>query len=111
MDDETKFRIMLFDPLTIQFPPGHISGRVVILLPPLHLQLYDLSMGMDLLAGAHIGADVQLVALSFDVGENGVGSEKIFEFIRRSREDLRVIWQAYQDELNKRGALLGENHE
>ncbi len=104
--DGVEFRVKSFDPLVVELPTGPIVGRVTVVLPPVHLQLYDLSMGLDLLAGAHIGGDMPIAGLSFDVGAEGIAPEKVVGFIHKAQAELRTIWQAYQDELDKRGALL-----
>jgi len=50
-----------FDPLRIQLPGvGPFVGKVRVMLPEHHVKMWDLSMGIDLLEGAHIGGDARL---------------------------------------------------
>ena len=104
-DDGVRVRITAFEPLTVELPAGRIAGKVTIELPAVHVQLYDLSLG-GLLPGAHIGGDIGVVGLSFDAADVGMTPGQIADFITRAQPELKQIWRAYQDELDKRGALL-----
>jgi len=99
--------ITSFEPLTVTWPAvDRFVGDVTITLPAVHVQVYDLSLG-GALPGAHIGGDGQLFGLTVTLPEPGLTVGQMADFIHRARGELRTIWQAYQTELDKRGALLG----
>lgn len=98
--------ITSFDPLTVQWPAAdRFVGEVTITLPAVHVQVYDLSLG-GILPGAHIGGDGQLFGLTVTLPEPGLTVGQMSQFIHDARAELRQIWAAYQEELDKRGALL-----
>ena len=107
MDDDggVRVRITAFEPLTVELPAGRIAGKVTIELPAVHVQLYDLRMG-GLLPGTHIGGDIGMAGLSFDTGDVGMTPGQLADFITTAQDELRQMWRVYQDELDKRGALL-----
>ena len=100
--------IKSFNPLSLSIPKAEVFvGDVEIMLPDLHVQIYDLSMGIDLLKGAHIGADGQVFSLKLTIPEPGVTPAKMMEFVYAAQDTLEKMWKIAQKEMDKRGALLG----
>jgi hypothetical protein len=98
--------IASFEPFSMTLPTEQvIVGEVKIILPAVHLKVYDLSMG-GLLPGAHIGADDRIASVSITLPGPGVSLGEFVEFINRGRDDLREIWRIMQGELDKHGPLL-----
>jgi hypothetical protein len=97
---EVRIHIGQFNPLEVTIPKveGSFVGKVKIVLPDVHMQLYDLSMGIDLLKGAHIGADGPAFSVDMDVPEPGVTRAQMMEMILAAEEA--------QGELDKAGAIL-----
>lgn len=103
---KTQFIIKSFHPLDVTLPDQDmVEGIVQIVLPEIHIQIYDLSMGTSVLKGAHLGADVALNCVRLDFPEP-VEASKVMAFIIASREDLEKLWRAIQAEYDKKGALL-----
>ena len=103
-----KICISAFNPLRFSIPQAEVFvGKVEIILPDLHVQIYDLSMGIDLLKGAHIGGDGQVFSVDMTIPEPGVSPGKMMEFVYAAQDTLEKMWKMAQKELDKRGALLG----
>ena len=102
----TEVVITGFDPLSFILPIGkQLVGPVRVVLPPIHVQVYDLSMGFDLLKGAHLGSDVPIFGINIDfVGPVDMG--KFVQFLVESQDTLKGMWEVAQAEFDKRGALL-----
>ena len=91
-----------FDPLKITLPgAGPFIGTIKILLPEHHIKLRDLSMGIDLLQGAHIGDDARCWAVTFDVPEPGIEAGDLCKFIQETEAQLKDLWALVQAELDK----------
>lgn len=102
----TEFVIHGFHPLNVALPEGEqVEGKIRILLPPVHVQLYDLSMGIDLLKGAHIGGDAPMFGMTITLPEP-VDTGDLVKFLIASQGTLELLWAAYQHELDVKGALL-----
>lgn len=102
-----NFIITGFHPLNVTLPPGEeVVGKIRIVLPPIHVKVYDLSMGIDLLHGAHLGSDVPILGLDLEATEP-VPVEALMAFIVKSKDDLEQIWKLGQTQFDKKGALLG----
>lgn len=100
--------ISSFDPLRFSIPKAELFvGKVSIVLPDLHVQIYDLSMGIELLKGAHIGGDASVFSLDITIPEPGVSPGKMMEFVYAAQSTLEKMWKLAQKKLDKRGALLG----
>lgn len=108
-DDQTHDVLVDFDPLRITLPgAGPFVGRVRISLPEHHVKLLDLSMGIDLLAGAHVGGDGRVYGFEFTVPEPGITAGQLTEFIAVSQEQLKLLHRVIQEELDKRFLLGGK---
>lgn len=106
MTEPTEIRIKGFHPLDISLPEGDtVQGVVRIVLPDIHVQLLDLSMG-GILQGAHIGSDAALYGYELELPES-VEISKLMQFVIASREQLEEMWKLIQAEYDKKGALLG----
>jgi len=105
-DKPIEVTIENFHPLTITWPDGELVGEVRLVFPPIHVKMYDLSMGDIIPGGPHLGSDAPIVGctLTFD---KPADKGDFMKFIEASRDDLETAWQAYQDEFDKKGALLG----
>ena len=104
----SKICISAFNPLCISIQKAELFvGKVSIVLPDLHVQIYDLSMGINLLKGAHIGADGPVFSLDLTIPEPGVSPGKMLEMIYAIQDELEKIWKTAQEEMDKQGALLG----
>lgn len=102
----TEITINSFDPFTVSLPEGkQLVGKVRIVLPPIHVQVYDLSMGLDLLKGAHLGSDASIFGWNIDLPEP-VDTGKFMQFLVESQDTFRESWKVAQAEFDKRGALL-----
>jgi hypothetical protein len=109
MTDEptTKIVITSFHPLNVTLPPQEqLVGKVHIVLPDIHVQVYDLSMGIDLLKGAHLGSDAPMLGLDIDLPEP-VATGEFMKFIIASRDMLEEAWKLRQKRFDEKGALLG----
>ena len=101
-----RFEIKSFDPLTVVLPKeNQVSGKVRIVLPDIHVQLYDLSMGIRELKGAHIGSDAPLHGMLLEFSEP-VSASEVVKLIIEGREQFETVWKTYQAEYDKKGALL-----
>ncbi len=100
--------ISSFHPLQFSIPEVDMFvGKVSIVLPELHVQIYDLSMGIDLLKGAHLGGDAQVFSLDLTIPEPGITPAKMMEMIYAAQGTFEKMWKTAQKELDKQGALLG----
>jgi hypothetical protein len=106
----TKHTVLVdFDPLKITLPgAGPFVGTIEIMLPEHHFKLVGLSMGMDLLDGAHIGGDARMWAVTIpNVPEPGMEASDLLQFIEQSEPQLRELWALVQKELDKAYLLEG----
>ena len=104
--ETTKVLIKSFRPLNVILPPGkELVGKVRLVLPDIHIQVCDLSMGIDLLKGAHLGADVSVMGLEMEFSEP-VDVGDFMAFIIASQEQLEEMWKLGQEQFNEKGALL-----
>jgi hypothetical protein len=91
-----------FDPLRITLPgSGPFFGEIWIGLPPVHLNVMDLSMGFELLEGAHLGADVELWGLKMDIKEPGMTTGEMVGFIESIEPQLKRAWEICDEESRK----------
>ncbi|MFH1574651.1 MAG: hypothetical protein ABIG68_11750 [Acidobacteriota bacterium] len=91
-----------FDPYRVTMPPvERFVGKVQIMLPEHHFRLYDLSMGMDLLKGAHIGGDARCWALKLNLPEPGMTASDMMAFLQKSEKQIVALHKLVQDELDK----------
>lgn len=96
-----------FDPLKVSIPRAErFAGVVRIQLPPVHLVIYDLSLGGILDGAPHIGADARVTDLVLTLGEPGITGAQLFDLIYAAQDRFRDIWQAMQRAMDERGALL-----
>ena len=103
-----RISISAFNPLRLSIPKVELFvGKVSIVLPDIHVQIYDLSMGIELLRGAHIGADGQVFSLNMTIPEPGISPAQMMEMIYTTQGTLEKMWKIAQKELDKQGALLG----
>jgi len=99
-------RIKSFDPILIELPNVQtLTGEVRIVLPPIHLQIYDLSLG-GALPGAHLGSDAEIAGLTMTLQEPGMKASDMLAFIMAAQDDLKKMWDIWQAEFTKHGALL-----
>jgi hypothetical protein len=63
-------------------------------------------MGLRELAGAHIGADGEVLGLDMDIPEPGITAAEMMTFILAAQEQLAEMWRIAQRELDRQGALL-----
>jgi len=106
---ETRVYIKGFHPLNVVLPDGDaLQGKVNLVFPDVHVQLYDLSMGIDLLRGAHIGSDAPLFALAMDFPEP-IKMGEFMQFLVGTQNTLEKMWKLCQETLDKEGALLRRN--
>lgn len=104
---ETEIHVTQFNPLQVTLPKvERFVGTVRILLPDLHVQLMDLSMGIDLLKGAHIGSDGPLFSLDMTIPEPGITPGQMMELVYEAQDILEEMWRRCQELLDERGALL-----
>jgi hypothetical protein len=97
-----------FNPYRVEMPAiDRFVGEVNIMLPEQHFKLLDLSMGIDLLNGAHIGGDGRVWALKMDIPEPGMEAGKMLEFLVKAELQIREMHRALQGELDKT-FLLGK---
>lgn len=107
MGNITEIEIKGFHPLCITLPEGKtLQGKIRLTLPEVHVQVIDLSMGLDLLKGAHLGSDVPMFGLNMEFPDP-VDVGKFMLFVIESADTLEKMWRLAQEELNKKGALLG----
>jgi len=103
---KTEIVINSFDPFSVTLPKEkQLVGKVSVVLPPIHVQVYDLSMGFDLLKGAHLGADVPMLKVDFTLPKP-VETGKFAQFLVESQEQFAEMWRIGQVEFDKKGALL-----
>jgi hypothetical protein len=99
-------RIKSFDPVVIELPKVQtFIGETRIILPPLHLQLYDLSLD-GALPGAHIGSDAELAGVTITLSKPGIDAAEMLTFIMAAQDQFKAMWKIVQRELDKHGALL-----
>jgi hypothetical protein len=104
-DQATEIIITSFHPLSVTLPEGDtLEGKVRIVLPDVHVQLIDLSMG-GIIPGAHLGSDAAIVGYNIEFLEP-VETVEIMKFVVKSADLFEQIWEAYQAEFDKKGALL-----
>lgn len=97
----TTITINSFEPLNVTMPQSAITGDVVILLPPIHIKVKDMSFG-GVLPGAHIGADDNLARFSFTLTDgHEMTRAQIMELIDNCLEQLKKVWQLAQNEFDK----------
>jgi hypothetical protein len=107
--DETTTKIVIssFHPLSVTLPPEEqLVGKVRIVLPDIHVQMFDLSMGIRQLKGAHLGSDAPILGLDIDLPEP-VDTGDFMKFIIASRDELEEMWKLGQKQFDEKGALLG----
>ncbi len=97
-------KILQFDPLQLELPPGDIVGEIEIELPPVHVRILDLGMG-GLLPNAHIGADISAISIKMSV-ETPQGGQILLGHVRDFPADYKKIWELAQAEFDEQGALL-----
>ena len=102
----TEIQIKSFHPLNVTLPATkEVSGKVRILLPDIHVQVWDLSMGIPELNGAHLGSDVPLYGVNIEL-EEPMETAKLMAFIIEAQDTLEQAWRLAMGEFDKRGALL-----
>jgi len=101
----TSVTITKFNPLTIAWPNAPLAGKIRLVLPPIHIQVYDLSMGIDLLKGAHLGGDAPILGIDIELSES-INKGDLMNFIEATKDKLEELWSLGQKEFNKKGALL-----
>lgn len=107
MSKPTEIVIKSFHPLSITLPEGDtLQGKVRVVLPPLHVQVVDLSMGGIIPGSPHLGSDAPLVGYNVEF-EEAVDLGPFMQFVIKSADLFEQIWKAYQGEFDKKGALLG----
>lgn len=100
--------ILDFDPLRVTLPgPGPFVGRVRLVFPEVHVKFWDLSMGIDLLQGAHIGADGRVFSLDVNFPEPGMEADKLLAFVYEVEEQLVEMYRLVQAEMDKRFLMEG----
>jgi hypothetical protein len=106
VSEPVKVFIRSFDPLEISFPNEPLCNRVWLMFPELHFKLIDLSLGRMIPDNPYIGGDAPLLRYEITIPD---GEElprgKLFDFITNSQNELKELWQAYQNELDKRFLL------
>lgn len=101
----TTIAILKFDPLTLELPNvPMIEDEVVIQLPPVHLTIYDLSMGGIIDGHPHIGTDVPLVNVTIKLtAPLALGT--VVDMIVGGLDLWRDAWQAGQDAVKGKALL------
>lgn len=112
MGQRTEIHISGFNPLQVTLPKVDVFvGEVEILLPDVHVKWVDLSMGIDLLKGAHIGSDGPALGLKVDIEEPGVSPKEMMGFILDAQDVLEKVWRKGQEILDEHGPLLDRGKE
>jgi hypothetical protein len=93
-----------FDPLRLQLPAEmRLADQVRVRLPPVHIRLFDLSLGGLI---PDIGLDAPMTELIITLAEPAtVGN--IFDAIAGNIDAWRDLWLASQQALDKCGPILG----
>ncbi len=108
-DERTHDILVDFNPLRITLPgTGPFAGKIRIVLPEVHLKLWDLSMGTDLLGGAHIGSDARAWSVDFDAPEPGIKAGELAQFVADCEPQLREMHRIIQEEMDKRFLMEGK---
>lgn len=107
MPDTPLIAILSFDPLRLELPTAaELAGEVQVQLPPVHVNLIDLSLGGLLPDRPHIGADLPMTKVSIKLSEPAtVGN--LVDLIAGRIDIWRDLWRASQRALDKCGPLLG----
>jgi len=72
------------------------------MLPEHHVKMWDLSMGIDLLEGAHIGGDARLWSVDFETSEPGITAGDLTQLIADTEEQLKELHRLVQEKLDER---------
>ena len=96
-----------FEPLRLALPTEvDLVGEVWVQLPPVHVNLIDLSLGGLIPDQPHVGADLPLTRIAITLSEpTTVGH--IVDAIIESASSWWAIWQASQKALDQCGPILG----
>lgn len=108
-NEDTKMEILIhFEPeYRIELPPTKtFVGKVKLMLPEVHVKFLDLSLGIDLLQGAHLGSDGRVFSLDMTIPEPGMTAGEMVEFLGGIEPQLRQMHTIVQHELDKK-FLLG----
>lgn len=93
---EPTITILSFDPLQMQLPSAPAAFAIVVVrLPPVHLKLFDLSLGGIIPDGPHIGTELPMADIVITLKEPAALG-KIVDMIAASVDRWREIWQATQ---------------
>lgn len=102
----TVIHILSFDPLRLELPAGNkVVGKVAIRLPPVHLRLYDLSMGGIIDGSPHIGADTPLWDITFNL-EKPIPLSKLVSLVTTKANDFKAVWKQAQSVLDEAEPLI-----
>jgi hypothetical protein len=98
-----------FDPLEIKMPgAGPFVGKINIILPEVHFKMMDLTMGIPMMQGAHLGGDARLWRFHFTVEEPGMEAGDLLKFIEASESNLKEMHKLIQAEMDKKFLLEGK---
>lgn len=96
-----------FEPLRLTLPANvNLVGEVRVQMPPVHVQLVDLSMGGLVPDNPHIGLDAPMTSILITLSEpTTVG--RIVDAIIENVSSWQALWQASQQALDQCGPILG----
>ena len=93
---EPTITILSFDPLQMQLPLASAAFAIVVVrLPPVHLKLFDLSLGGIIPDDPHVGTELPVTDIVITLKEP-VALGKIVDMIAASVDRWCEIWQATQ---------------
>ena len=93
---EPTITILSFEPLQMQLPLASAAFAIVVVrLPPVHLKLFDLSLGGIIPDDPHVGTELPMTDIVITLQEP-VALGKIVDMIATSVDRWREIWQATQ---------------
>lgn len=102
----TVIHILSFDPLRLELPAGKkVVGKVAIRLPPVHLRLYDLSMGGIIDGSPHLGADTPMWDITLDVPKP-IPLSKLVDLVTTKADHFKAVWQVAQNALDEAAPLV-----
>ncbi len=97
--------ILKFDPLTLELPAdAMIDGELTIVLPPVHLVVYDLSMGGIIPGAPHVGADYPLARLTVPL-DKPMGLGAVVDMVVVNLPLARAAWRSIQDKMKGKPIL------
>lgn len=105
MSTTPRIAILSFDPLRLELPENlEPTTEVLVCLPPVHIKLFDLSMGGLVPDDPHIGMDAPITNITIILPKpTSVGD--IVSMISASASTWRALWLASQKALDNCGPV------